>query len=1147
MKKKHLPNDLKEKYLDLKGKRDFALNHGDTIVSFYYQVQIVDFYNSLPNKYQREDDISDHNRISRILVDDIFDDKDEILFDFLYCNVAIGLGYNSSLQDSPTDDYVLKACCVHIDIIQFLYWLECPKNEIEQYINNLLFAYQHKYGRTSNEYLKLCLHLLSEGVAVSEDFEYSQSLFNEHIDHFIAHLGQYDFTYEVVLVFANAYLEIPDFDSVNKLINISEKSSQQFVNLKTRETFRLKYALLRARMLHLQGLYLQSEEYCFYMLESINSEHPLFSEVCSIMVANCSYSGQDFLGWVEKGLDSCKYHNDTNSAAYYRLLAGLGGSEFFKGNTPNAIRYGKEVIDGMEKLYGKESNDYIIAVLDYVRYLDNDKLKQSFLDDIIDSIHKIDFPPIKASFYNILATLGYNEYGKPISKTYESEMERIARIALKESDTTTNDNLKITARINLLNQLVRQVDKYEGHKVEIEELFNFLEENKAKMNDDLLYGFIKCYIIYYCNRNECLRALEFAESIKNNIIRNIEMPLMLFQFDITYTDVLLANGMTNEAIAFLKSRVNEIEQKLYNANDLTIVAIFLLRAISVISQYEKNEDTYNDLSYRCALMLKYINIKFHPDFERSNTNFDVSRQMSALEIRQTNIESYKKDGEAPEIIKKLRHKLDYSSSKDFRLPQLSDIQLPEASVLLDICLFGEYKHGDFASFQDVEETILDSKLAIFAIYNDNNNGQLQTVRLSDVDWKKIQELYDSIDEIGIDTFLRGLYDLFFGQFEKYFVGRDTLYLSLDSVLPMLPFDVLLDYKNIPLFEKYNLINVLTAVDIRPDFNVDLKDALLIGNPCYNIDKKHDGNEDSLPYTEIEVNMIEKLMTSSKKFLQKEANKSAFYENLDSNIIHISSHGKLDDFNPEWLSTPLIGSSILLSGWIDFVYSDKKGGYGNGLLTAEDVIKLELDETSLVVFSTCASGSGYFDDSTSVPKGLRWALGFTGTKASISSTEEVDDAGTALLMILFYHNLAHMPVAKALNEAKKQLRNLSVKDIKSNKILYLAIKDEAKKQMQKLSDEEIKLMELFYHYFGHMSPERAWSKAKKRFRKDTKSHSRSEEKEQKMKQFEQDITSGKFNLIYALASEFKYWDSEEKLFSDLNNWNSFDCYFYGGIL
>ena len=231
---------------------------------------------------------------------------------------------------------------------------------------------------------------------------------------------------------------------------------------------------------------------------------------------------------------------------------------------------------------------------------------------------------------------------------------------------------------------------------------------------------------------------------------------------------------------------------------------------------------------------------------------------------------------------------------------------------------------------------IDAKFAVFAIYNDNS-GQLQNVRLTDVNLKVVQEICNSIEAENLEPFLRSLYDLFFKQVEKYLVDNDNLYLCLDHTLPMLSLSATLDYKNKYLFEKYNIINILTPTDIKADFYVPLKDALLMGDPRYNIDKKYDGKIKSLPFAEVEINLIEKMITSSKKFLREEATKDTFYENLDSNIIHISSHGEFDNASIKRLSMPLVGSSILLSGYVDFTYDDKKDGYGNGLLTAEDII------------------------------------------------------------------------------------------------------------------------------------------------------------------------------------------------------------------
>ena len=1027
-----LPSDLIEKYLDLKCDRDFCLKNGAFIAAFHYQVKIIEFYNALSRKHQKREEIADHYQIAKVLVQDCFGSTEESLFDCIYSDVAVALGYNTPLSAIPSYDIMVNAICTHINIIKFFYMVESPKEEIEQYINNILSAYSAKYGKQNDAYLKLCLHLLFEGIFPS-DSEYALRLFNEHYDRFVSQLMGYEFTYGVFLVIASAYTEMENFDSANILLDMSEKKYRQLPDAEKQKNVKLQCAWRRARILSLQGQYVQSEAYCTESLKLITSSHPSFPEICVIMMTNCGFAGRSGSNWIEEGLLACKELNYTESLTYYRLLAGFAGEEYQKGNIADAISHARVVLDGVESISGKENNVYITALFSYFAYLDNEKAKRDFLDDIIDTIYELNNPFVKAFAYNILAGLGYNMVGEETLD--DAELEQVARNAVEASDSASNEYMKIAARINLLRQIVVQVKRYSCLESEIKQLFSFLESHRSKMQVPQIYQLKVCYIIYYCNHGQAQRALEIAESIKQNIAQIESMPELLRDFDRVFIEVLLANNKNIEAITELKAQVNKIANNAQKANDLAFVSGHLIFALSVIAQYGKEADYYSELSYKCALMLKYINVKFQPDFNRSETNLDISRQISALELRKTNIDSLKDDSGIQNELKALRYKLNYSSDKTFRMPSFKDIRLDETSVLFDVCMFFERKHGDFTGSQGGEEKSLDAKLAVFAVYDENGCRQIK--RLNNIDVDAIIEIFESDGAEYAISELRYLYDMFFGQFEQNFAGKETLYLSLDNILSVIPFGALLDRGNETIVDKYNLINVLVATDISPDFNVALDDALLMGNPRYGIDKKYADEIEDLPYTEVEVNQIECLAASSKKYLHEKANKDTFYSNLDSNIIHISSHGRMEAFDPDKLQTPLIESSVLLSGFVDFINGEKADGYGNGLLTAEDIISLDLSKTSLVVLSACESGAGYVSDSTSIPKGMRWALGFTGAKASLTSIYEVSDIGTALFMVLFYRNLKKLPVARAMNEAKRQMRNLTVRDIKSDSVLYSA--------------------------------------------------------------------------------------------------------------
>jgi CHAT domain-containing protein len=100
---------------------------------------------------------------------------------------------------------------------------------------------------------------------------------------------------------------------------------------------------------------------------------------------------------------------------------------------------------------------------------------------------------------------------------------------------------------------------------------------------------------------------------------------------------------------------------------------------------------------------------------------------------------------------------------------------------------------------------------------------------------------------------------------------------------------------------------------------------------------------------------------------------------------------------------------------------------DGILTAQDVATLlDLRATELVVLSACESGLGEVKLGESV-HGLRHAFLQAGAKSLMVSLWAVNDISTAILMGQFYHYYLEdkLPIGKALEQAKRYVRNLTV--------------------------------------------------------------------------------------------------------------------------
>ena len=172
----------------------------------------------------------------------------------------------------------------------------------------------------------------------------------------------------------------------------------------------------------------------------------------------------------------------------------------------------------------------------------------------------------------------------------------------------------------------------------------------------------------------------------------------------------------------------------------------------------------------------------------------------------------------------------------------------------------------------------------------------------------------------------------------------------------------------------------------------------------------------LPYSETElksiINLFEKRNNRANGYFHKEANEKNFKEHVSNySFIHIASHSFANDKYPA------------LSG-IAFSQPDSTSKTNeNGILYASESYNLNLENTELIVLSSCKSGLGKLvkgEGFMSLSRGFLYA----GASNIIYSLWSVNDEATKDLMIEFYkHILKGNSYATALRKAKlKLIRN-----------------------------------------------------------------------------------------------------------------------------
>ncbi len=292
-----------------------------------------------------------------------------------------------------------------------------------------------------------------------------------------------------------------------------------------------------------------------------------------------------------------------------------------------------------------------------------------------------------------------------------------------------------------------------------------------------------------------------------------------------------------------------------------------------------------------------------------------------------------------------------------------------------------------------------------------------------------------------------------------------LYLAPDGNLARLPFEALPTKQGRALIDDYRLTylsvgrellryasspcpnNQSSAVVIAdPDFDLQLSDSDSAGLQSYPAENNSTIDLSRiyfkrLPGTRNEGIRIAALL-NVKPWLDNTALESRLKSLRSPKILHIATHGFfIEDGEDNRFAShlpadgeqavssaakeranPMLRSGIALSGanWKHkrFVpYPEAE----DGVITAEDVVGLDLRDTELVVLSACDTGLGEIHDGEGV-MGLRRAFAIAGTRTLIMSLWKVPDLQTQQLMEMFYTELKKgTPRGDALRQAQLGVR------------------------------------------------------------------------------------------------------------------------------
>lgn len=283
-----------------------------------------------------------------------------------------------------------------------------------------------------------------------------------------------------------------------------------------------------------------------------------------------------------------------------------------------------------------------------------------------------------------------------------------------------------------------------------------------------------------------------------------------------------------------------------------------------------------------------------------------------------------------------------------------------------------------------------------------------------------------------------VFDMLFAPVRDLISGVSKVFLSPHKKLCNIPFELIFE----SLWEEGAGAEIVYVQSFRDflensyEVTEDFANSCIIGSPMYSqVDQEADNIEissrmfdidqiRSLPYSRYEVESIASQL-GAECMIGEQATKYQIKPGYS--YLHIATHGLIQEIGDRngWYNSALAFAGV--ADWYAGKPVEKR--YGNGLLTAEEISRMDFGSTKLAVLSACNSGISEFS-MFERQSGLHLAFGVAGVKYVVSALWSVDDLATSILMKFFYKFLLKgKDVPEALSEAKRRIRNLTVGELR----------------------------------------------------------------------------------------------------------------------
>jgi CHAT domain-containing protein/Tfp pilus assembly protein PilF len=423
-----------------------------------------------------------------------------------------------------------------------------------------------------------------------------------------------------------------------------------------------------------------------------------------------------------------------------------------------------------------------------------------------------------------------------------------------------------------------------------------------------------------------------------------------------------------------------------------------------------------------------------PDIKALSEKFTAQKQLLSNLILSGKASNTQKQ-ELEEDINKLEMQLSQKVSGFQRSQQEvtpNDVlkKLSNEQVLVDFLIFKQvdFKKQCYKSTQLIA-LIADKKQGIVLI----KLGDMQTINTAIKAYRQ-QMLPDENAQKNLNTISQNIYNLIWQPLLPYLVNKTEVYLIPDGILHLLPFKALMDKHGHYLAESKQITLLTSARELVLSApSASANNTVIFAAPAFgDLEDKTNRNIairqqdiyfaplqgavaegkaiDELIKTKQPVTLFQDQQATetmvaavhSPRFLHF-ATHGFFLENLPQSIVKPDRMGVIQESTLKLLQAtenPLMRSGLALTG-ANFGINGKKQADGtDGILTALEVLALNLEGTDLVTLSACETGVGDIQVGEGVYS-LNRAFQEAGAKAVLSTLWSVADEQTKLFMQDFY--------------------------------------------------------------------------------------------------------------------------------------------------